>query len=117
MRNRSIWFVIVGLTAIGGCSRQETTACEPDVRYSTARSAPPVQIPDDLSPPNENDALRLPPDVAAAQTAAGECLEAPPSFFGESRPFRLSGDDEEEEPDAAPPSEPSASDSDRVIDN
>ena len=59
------WCAIVGLAAIAGCSRQETMPCEPDARYSTARSAPPVQIPDDLSPPDESDAMRLPPDVGA----------------------------------------------------
>jgi hypothetical protein len=117
MRYSSIWFLIIGLAAVGGCSRQQTTACESDARYSTARSAPPVQIPDDLSPPNESDALRLPPDVATAQTAAGECLEAPPSFFGESRPFRRSGDDEEREPAPVEPSEPTPASGDRVIDN
>lgn len=96
MRQREIWCLIVGLAAIAGCSRQPTTPCEPDVRYSTARSAPPVQIPDDLSPPNENDALRLPPAaVADGAGTAGECLETPPSFFGESRPFQVSADSQE----------------------
>jgi hypothetical protein len=97
MRQRATWCLIVGLAATAGCSRQQTTACEPDERYSTARSVPPVQIPDDLSPPNENDALRLPPvAVADGSATAGECLEAPPSFFGESRPFQVSEDSQEQ---------------------
>jgi hypothetical protein len=117
MPNRAMWCSIAAVVTLLGCSRQETTACEPDVRYSTARSAPPVQIPDDLSPPNENDALRLPPDVGAIeQTAAGECLEAPPSFFGDSRPFRRSAESEEQ-PAPAEQNEPPPSDGDRVIDN
>jgi hypothetical protein len=46
-----------------------------------------VQIPDDLSPPNESDALRLPPvAVVSGPIVAGACLEAPPPFSGESRP-------------------------------
>ena len=113
----------------------ETSPCEPDARYSAARSAPPVQIPDDLSPPDESDALRLPPDSgdAGAQPTAGDCLEAPPSFFGESRPFEVSSEDDEgesrrerrerrraerreAEAPAAEPAPPPASD-DRVIDN
>jgi hypothetical protein len=105
--------------AIAGCSRQATTVCEPDARYSTARSAPPVQIPDDLSPPDERDALRLPSAAGvSAPTVAGECLEAPPSFFGESAPFRRGGsaDDRQEAP--AEPAEPSpSSGGERVIDN
>jgi hypothetical protein len=87
MRARAPWFV-VGVVAIAGCSRQETVSCVPDPRYGTARSAQPVQIPDDLSPPNESDALRLPPPVAIP-VSAGECLQTPPSFFGESRPFQV----------------------------
>jgi hypothetical protein len=140
MRFRSTWCAIVGLAAVAGCSRQQATPCEPEARYATARSAPPVQIPDDLSPPNEADALRLPPDLSGAPTiVAGECLEAPPSFFGESRPFDVSADEDESrqtrrerrearregraeapaaQPEAAPdaPREP-AGDDDRVIDN
>jgi hypothetical protein len=142
MRFRRTWCAIVGLAAVAGCSRQQTTPCEPEARYATARSAPPVQIPDDLSPPNEADALRLPPDLSGAPTiVAGECLEAPPSFFGESRPFDVSADAEDEsrrqtrrerrearregraeapaaQPEAVPdaPREP-AGDDDRVIDN
>jgi hypothetical protein len=72
-----------------------------DPRYTTARSAPPVQIPDDLSPPDENDAIRLPPDVGSSTAAPSGCLENPPSFFGESQPFRRSADsDDREQPSA-----------------
>jgi hypothetical protein len=79
-----------------------------------------VQIPDDLSPPNENDALRLPPALGVgAPTVAGECLEAPPSFFGESRPFRRGDEpaDREETPAAEQAEEGPAADGDRVISN
>lgn len=135
--------MIVGLAAVTGCSRQQTAPCEPEARYSSARSAQPVQIPDDLSPPDESDAIRLPADVApVASITAGECLETPPPFFGDSRPF-LSGAEEESrksrrearreakrearaaeaapaaEPDAAPPEQrdPPPADGDRTIDN
>jgi uncharacterized lipoprotein len=79
--------IVVGLATSAGCSRQEAGPCEPEARYSTARSAQPVQIPDDLSPPNESDALRLPPlVVVSGPIVAGACLETPPPFSGESRP-------------------------------
>lgn len=146
MRLRRTWCAIVGLAAVAGCSRQETTPCEPEARYSTARSAPPVQIPDDLSPPDESDAIRLPTDVGpVASITAGECLEAPPPFFGDSRPFVQDADSEGDEPrrqarrearrqargetpaaPATPAGEPDAApaeqadppaDTDRVIDN
>ena len=134
------WCAIVGLVAVAGCSRQQTTACEPEARYSTARSAQAVQIPDDLSPPNESDAIRLPPGLGnVASVTAGECLETPPSFFGETRPFGVNPDTADEsqrqtrrearraaraetpaaQPEAAPaePREPAPAGDDRVIDN
>ena len=95
MRLTRAWCAIVGLAAVAGCSRQQTGPCEPEPRYSTARSVAPVRIPDDLSPPDESDAIRLPADPRpAGSITAGECVEKPPSFFGESRPF-LTGAEEE----------------------
>lgn len=117
MTSRALWCSIAALAAMAGCSRQETVTCEPDARYTTARSAPPVQIPDDLSPPNEDDALRLPPDGGAAAQTPGACLESPPSFFRDSQPFQRSGDAEEPEPAPAEQPEPPPVDGDRVIDN
>lgn len=93
MSARAVWCV-VGVVAIAACSRQESVSCAADPRYGTARSAQPVQIPDDLSPPNESNALRLPAPVAAP-VSAGECLQTPPSFFGESRPFQVQSSDSE----------------------
>jgi hypothetical protein len=118
MRHCALSCLVIGLVASVGCSRQETVSCNTDPRYVTARSAPPVQIPDDLSPPNERDALRLPPEVgASASPTAGPCLQSPPSFFGESRPFQLSSDDDEAAPASAEQSAPAVDPGDRVIDN
>ena len=133
--------LIVGLAASHGCSRQDVGPCEPEARYSTARSAQPVQIPDDLSPPNESDAIRLPPiGVASGPIVAGACLEAPPAFSGDSRPVGAAAAGSEEpsrrqarrearrqargetpaepsEPAAAEPEPAPAGDDERVIDN
>jgi hypothetical protein len=138
MRSFRTSCAIVGLAAVAGCSRQEPLPCEPEARYSTARSSLPVQIPDDLSPPNETDAIRLPPDPSpVASITAGDCTEAPPPFFGDSRPFVSSGDAEEPrqsrrerrkqeraeapaaQPEAPPaePRDPAPTGDDRVIDN
>ena len=146
MRSTRTWCVIVGLAAVAGCSRNETLPCQPEARYSAARSAPPVQIPDDLSPPDESDAIRLPADIApAGSITAGECLETPPPFSGDSRPFLTSEDTEGQsrkqrreakraqraeasaaqpaaptsQSEAAPPkpADPPPADDDRVIDN
>ena len=89
MRSTRAWCVIVGLAAVAGCSRHQTLPCAPEARYSTARSVAPVRIPDDLSPPDESNAIRLPTDLApVGSITAGDCTEKPPSFFGESRPFQ-----------------------------
>jgi uncharacterized lipoprotein len=138
MRSIRTACLIVGLAASTGCSRQEVGPCEPEARYSTARSAPPVQIPDDLSPPNESDALRLPPlTVVSGPIVAGACLEAPPPFSAESsvgaaavvteepsrrqarREARRQASGEAVPPEAAPAeSEPAPAGGDeRVIDN
>jgi hypothetical protein len=139
MRLGALWCLVAGLAIIAGCSRQETVSCNTDLRYAVARSAPPVQIPDDLSPPNESDALRLPPDAGGSSSStAGPCLQSPPSFFSEGRPFQVGdGSDDElsrrerrearrQEDGEAPadrpataPAEPidAPSDQDRVIEN
>jgi hypothetical protein len=147
MRFGRIWRVIatcsiVGVAAIMGCSREETLPCQPELRYASARSAPPVQIPDDLSPPDERDAIRLPADVAPGGVIkAGDCLEAPPPFSGDTRPFLTSEDGKQSrkqrreakraeraeasaaqpaaQPEAAPPAQadPPPANDDRVISN
>jgi hypothetical protein len=69
-----------------GCGRDHTLACEGTERYSTASSAPPVQIPDDLSPPDETNSLRLPPTGAATAAVTRPCLETPPGFYADGAP-------------------------------
>ena len=87
MQFRAPLYLALGLVAICGCSRNETVDCEPTDRYATAQSVAPVQIPDDLSPPDETDALRLPPVAASSgNRASGGCLETPPPFFSTGRP-------------------------------
>lgn len=114
MRWRATFFLLLGLAVVTGCSRQPTSRCDSAARYSTARSVPPVQIPDDLSPPNEEEALRLPPDSGAqgAQPSQG-CLESPPSFSGGAR---VGARDAEQSADPAPASDEPAG-ADRVIEN
>jgi hypothetical protein len=73
--------IALGATVLAGCHRGDTLGCEDTRRYAGAASAPPVQIPDDLSPPSETDALRLPPVVPANGRAPTQpCLESPPAF-------------------------------------
>ena len=91
MRHRA--FVLVaclGCVVVVGCHRHNTKAssCEDTRHYAKAASATPVQIPDDLTPPSETDALRLPPVVANNRAPTQPCLEDPPAF---SEQIRLGG--------------------------
>jgi hypothetical protein len=108
--------VLAAACAFAGCGKEQTLRCEPIERYSTARSSPPVQIPDDLSPPDESEALRLPPASAANSRAPTEpCLESPPAFFETGRPGGSSETSTDDgEPTEAPPP---AANGDREITN
>lgn len=82
LQPRVLWAVFAA-AALCGCSHVEKGGCSDAARYSKAVSAAPVQIPDDLSPPDESDSLRLPPELTArgdSAPQAGGCLETPPKF-------------------------------------
>jgi hypothetical protein len=105
--------------SLAGCSGERTLNCEAPGRYAAAVSVQPVQIPDDLSPPDESQALRLPPDPAAANrpvvaVVATACLESPPAFSRDGALGRGRGAESSEAP--APTAEP-ASDVEREIGN
>jgi hypothetical protein len=121
MQFRARVCLALGLVAVCGCSRNQTVDCEPTDRYATAQSVAPVQIPDDLSPPDETDALRLPPVASSSgDRASGGCLETPPPFFSTGRPgidpppSNNAEAASESEPPANAPPEPGG---DRAIDN
>ena len=78
----------LGCSLLVGCHRSNTSGCEDTRRYAKAASASPVQIPDDLTPPSETDALRLPPAVVNSRAPTQPCLEDPPAF---SEQIRLGG--------------------------
>ena len=104
MRNRSLAVAVcLGCAFLVGCHRGNTNGCEDTRRYASAASTSPVQIPDDLSPPSETDALRLPPAVANSRSPSQPCLEDPPAF---SAQIRLGGR-AEGTPDASKPHEAS----------
>jgi len=106
-------------TLLSACGGRQGLHCEDKARYASATSAQPVRIPDDLTPPNESDALRLPPAVGEQKPPSEPCLESPPNFFSDGGPRRLRRDAEqpaEEAPAEAPESEPEP-DGERVIEN
>lgn len=113
----SLLIVAAVAVASTACSRNSTLRCEASERYATASSSAPVQIPDDLSPPNESDAIRLPPPVAEVEAPSQPCLEAPPAFFESGRPGQAApAPAAAPEPPAAEPAAPADS-PERVIGN
>lgn len=83
---RALW-ILLPIVAVYGCSSDRAVRCEDDARYHGARSAAPIRIPDDLSIPDESEAIRVPPRSANASASRepGQCLESPPDFFQSGR--------------------------------
>jgi hypothetical protein len=74
------------LLAIGGCFGGGELRCEDVLRYATSSTAAQIRVPEDLSLPNEREALQIPNapplDVPDPENVT-ECLESPPDFFEE----------------------------------
>lgn len=70
---------------LAGCRGDYGSRCEDPGRYAGSPEVPPVRVPDDLSVPSENEALRIPPGgqlpEAEPRSGRGPCLESPPSYF------------------------------------
>ncbi len=79
--------LLIGLLvswALGGCSGSIGLRCEDPARYTDSGEIPPVRIPDDLSPPDESQSLRIPAPVEGdveQLVSRGPCLESPPDFY------------------------------------
>jgi uncharacterized lipoprotein len=79
--------LLIGILAVcwlGGCSRDVGLRCEDPTRYTDSGEIPPVRIPDDLSPPDESESLRIPAPVEGDVEqlgSRGPCLESPPDFY------------------------------------
>jgi hypothetical protein len=119
MHTRTLLVAALVGCSLAGCSGERALNCEAPGRYAAAVSVQPVQIPDDLSPPDESQALRLPPDPAAANrpvvaVAASACLESPPAFSSDGPLGRGRG---AESNDASAPAAEPASNVEREIGN
>jgi uncharacterized lipoprotein len=78
----------VAVLFVSGCGRDALLRCENPEMYSGTGERAPIQIPDDLSVPNESDALRIPPGERLAvveddddESVAAPCLELPPNYY------------------------------------
>ena len=102
MTRRAIVVASALVFCVGGCSRNSGLRCENQARYGGAQEVAPLVIPDDLDPPAEVEALRIPqtgstaaasepgaseaPQEASADGDVDSCTEAPPDFFQEGLP-------------------------------
>jgi len=82
-----IYRVTIGLAVAvlaTGCGRDAMLRCEDPETYQSAAEQPPIRVPDDLSVPNQSDALQIPPSDrvggATGPVTPGPCLESPPIF-------------------------------------
>lgn len=75
-------FGVMIVALLSGCGRDYGMRCEDPERYSGGLEVPPVRVPDDLSVPDESQALRIPQVARSREQAAGRgpCLESPPSY-------------------------------------
>ncbi len=78
----------VALLFVAGCGRDALLRCENPEMYRGSGERAPIQIPDDLSVPNESDALRIPSGERLAvvededdESVAVPCLELPPDYY------------------------------------
>lgn len=69
--------------ALSGCSSREGFACINQAQYANAGSIPPLQVPEGLTPPDQTNALRIPPGpefVPRDRDSEEPCIESPPRF-------------------------------------
>lgn len=87
MRVLRILPVLAIAMIVVACSRERGLRCEPNERYRTSASIPPLQVPEGLTVPDESEALRIPEppqEGATERQPGGPCLESPPGFFDEA---------------------------------
>ncbi len=92
-RSFAMAFILPVLTALTACGGGGTFFCADPERYTGSATIQPIRVPDGLSPPDDSQALVVPPASGRAldSDATGRpCLQAPPDYL-ESRPS--SGED------------------------
>lgn len=102
LRGTRAVLVLGAVAALAACAGESSVRCEGRDAYMNSTSAPPVRVPEGLSVPSEDDALRVPPTSRVTPRGAegsgqdggdGEdagdgdadatapCLEQPPEYF------------------------------------
>jgi uncharacterized lipoprotein len=71
--------LIAAVATLAGCSRELTTICAAEGDYLGASTAEAIRVPDDLTPPDQSEALRI-PEVPGGPGDSSGCLDAPPLY-------------------------------------
>jgi uncharacterized lipoprotein len=82
---------LLAFSIVTACGGGGAMRCENSSLYSASTTAPPVRVPDDLSVPDESQALQIPPGEPLppkGEDEAPDCLEQPPDFFDGADPSR-----------------------------
>lgn len=89
LRARRLLLGVAAICWLGGCSGGIGLRCEDPEFYTDSGEVPPVRIPDDLSPPDESESLRIPAPLEGGVEpvdSRGPCLESPPDFYEAGAP-------------------------------
>ena len=78
--------LLIGFSSVAvGCGRLGLGGlkCEDPEAYVNSTEIAPVQVPSDLTLPDETGSLEIPPELDEKELAQmrGPCLESPPEFF------------------------------------
>ena len=83
-KSLSLAIAVLAAALASACSGDRALSCLADDRYEGAVSVAPIRVPDDLSLPDESEALRVPfPMTGNTSLPEDRCLEYPPDFFEE----------------------------------
>ncbi len=76
------WIFALCLPLLAACGGSERGCVDPDEPYLSARTNPPLRVPDGMSQPNRSEALAIPADKSGAdKPGRTACLEETPSYF------------------------------------
>jgi uncharacterized lipoprotein len=77
-----LFLLVAIVVAAGACSREKEVKCSAGTRYLAAQSAGLLRVPDDLSVPEQSEALNIPAPTPPRETDANSaaCLEFSPAY-------------------------------------
>ena len=75
------WLFLLSLPVLAACGGSDNTCPDRDEPYLSARTHPPLHVPDGMSQPNRSEALAIPAQKGADSAGRKSCLDEPPSYF------------------------------------